>query len=109
MTTTLTRDILTGYEGRDITTILRHRYGTIGDDDEHCAHFVGHALGIIGQRNCGAMVWRARGRGVITAGGRAVQALPRHGAVGRRPQPASEPAFDDYLGTDGLRSVSRGR
>jgi hypothetical protein len=59
----LTTEKLDAYIGRSIDRICPLRFGTIGDEHNHCAHFVGHALGLNHDANvgstCAAMIWKA--------------------------------------------------
>lgn len=41
-----TQAYLRSWVGKDITKVCRYGFGTVGDDHNHCAHFVGHALGL---------------------------------------------------------------
>lgn len=50
------------YIGKDIGQICPVGYGKVGDDQHHCAHFVGHALGLNHAANvgftCAGMIWK---------------------------------------------------
>ena len=62
----LTPEALDKYIGKAITELCPLKFGTIGDEHNHCAHFVGHALTLNHDANvgttCAAMVWAGRKR-----------------------------------------------
>jgi hypothetical protein len=59
MATLLTAGLLDGYVGKRITELCPLHFGTIGDKDNHCAHFVGHVLqlhhGVVHGTTCAGM------------------------------------------------------
>jgi hypothetical protein len=62
----LTPELLDAYVGKPITDLCPLGFGTIGDEHNHCAHFVGHALTLTGKANvgktCAVMTWDGRTR-----------------------------------------------
>lgn len=58
----LTASLLDEYTGKDITELCPVGFGAVGDEWHHCAHFVGHALGLNHAANvgttCAAMRWK---------------------------------------------------
>ncbi len=60
----LTATELDKYIGKSIEDICPLKYGTVGDEGNHCAHFVGHALTLNHKANvgltCAGMTWEGR-------------------------------------------------
>jgi hypothetical protein len=60
----LTAELLDAYVGKPITDLCSLGFGSVGDEHNHCAHFVGHVLTLNHDANvgttCASMIWEGR-------------------------------------------------
>jgi hypothetical protein len=86
---TVTAAILDGYVGKNISEICGNGFANAADN--HCAHFVSHALGLAHGLTCAGMIYRAPQPGASIRCDELFNALPLRGAW------ASAPVLNDGL------------
>jgi hypothetical protein len=79
----ITAGTLEAYLGKPIAAICSNHYST--PSENHCAHFVGHALGLKIATLCGDLAWKTRHTGATIRVHELYNRLASKGPWGQRP------------------------